>query len=190
WCIWADFYFGRSYNSSQSVTSETKMLGMYSLVVSGCVSESRHRVEKFTGTHPKNKEPTIIFYVIRKRIFPTGDKSFPTEINGLRTYIREGFYEPTVMSNVDCCEYKYVVSTGCSIGVGKNRIGTLGAFVQDSNKCIYLLSNNHVTRSKRNSNNQILIDQPAWARNKNLKVSKDIGKEFKYEIEGMAIIVE
>ncbi len=127
------------------------------------------------------EEPAIVFYVIRKGVFPTGDKSLPIVIDDLKTDIREGFYDPTVKPDIDCCKYKYPVSIGCSIGIGETRTGTLGAFVQDSNKCIYLLSNDHIIRLKHDSNDPTFINQPSHM-DHIVRIENDLKKEL-YELQ-------
>ncbi|GBB90252.1 hypothetical protein RclHR1_17130004 [Rhizophagus clarus] len=89
--------------------------------------------------------PAIVFYVIRKNILPHNNTFFPGNIGGFITDVCEGFYEPSVIKRgeIDCCEYKEMVSPGSSIGV-KSRVGTLGFFVKDSNQKIYLMTNEQV----------------------------------------------
>ncbi|CAB5394892.1 uncharacterized protein OCT59_004907 [Rhizophagus irregularis] len=102
--------------------------------------------------------PAIVFYVIRKNILPHNNSLFPENIGGFITDVCEGFYKPTVVERgeIDCCEYKEMVSPGSSIGV-KSRVGTLGFFVKDSNQQIYLMTNEHVV----SGHNSEYIHQPS-----------------------------
>ncbi|PKC54124.1 hypothetical protein RhiirA1_507879 [Rhizophagus irregularis] len=102
--------------------------------------------------------PAIVFYVIRKNILPYNNTLFPENIGGFITDVCEGFYKPTVVKRgeIDCCEYKEMVSPGSSIGV-KSRVGTLGFFVKDSNQQTYLMTNEHVV----SGHNSEYIHQPS-----------------------------
>lgn len=125
--------------------------------------------------------PAIIFHVIRKGVIPLGSEILPQEIYGIKTDIREGFYDACGLRDALFCQgYMERFSPGCSIGITScnTRAGTLGAFVENkigSNGNIYLLSNDHILRLNDGNEEKSIVRQPAY---------KDYEEVTYREIEG------
>ncbi|KAK3085170.1 hypothetical protein FSP39_025442 [Pinctada imbricata] len=86
-----------------------------------------------TPNHRIIQQSCIVLYCSRKGYIPINEESFPVEINGIRTDVREGYF----MFGAD------ELRQGDSI-FRKSKVGTLGGFVEFSDRTLGFLTCAHV----------------------------------------------